>query len=106
MTPGRIAPQDAILLFDGVFLLRPELAPFWDYKIFVKVTFDTVFERAVERDQILFGASQVVLQRYATRYMPAQRRYLRECKPYLGADVVLVNDNFQAPDLHFNGMEG
>jgi uridine kinase len=106
MTPWQVAPPDAILLFDGVFLLRPELASIWDYKIFVKVTFDTVFERAVERDQVLFGASHIVEQRYSERYMPAQRRYLRECEPEVFADAVLVNDNFQAPDLHFSTADG
>ena len=106
MAPWQAAPLHAILLFDGVFLLRSELAPFWDYKIFVKVAFETVLERAVERDQNLFGSSQMVLQRYVKRYIPAQRRYLRECTPEILADVVFVNDNYEDPNFHFNSRDG
>ena len=32
--PARAAPPNAILLFDGVFLLRPELIEQWDFSIF------------------------------------------------------------------------
>ena len=35
--PQEEAPADAILIVDGVFLLRPELDAFWDYRIFVAV---------------------------------------------------------------------
>ena len=31
--PGQFAPADAVLLFDGVFLLRPELGGCWDYAV-------------------------------------------------------------------------
>jgi uridine kinase len=32
-----VAPDDAVLLFDGVFLLRPELFGGWDLRVFVAV---------------------------------------------------------------------
>ena len=37
--PVTTAPADAVLLFDGVFLLRPELIDRWDLRIFVSATF-------------------------------------------------------------------
>src|SRR5205085_6534089 len=38
-TKEEVAPLNAILLFDGVFLLRPELEDMWDYRIFINVDF-------------------------------------------------------------------
>ncbi len=38
--PSAIAPGDAVLIFDGVFLLRPELVESWDITVFVSVGFD------------------------------------------------------------------
>ncbi len=35
---AKTASDNAILIFDGVFLLRPELNPFWDFRIFVNVS--------------------------------------------------------------------
>ncbi len=37
--PVMTAPADAVLLFDGVFLLRPELIDRWDLRIFVSAAF-------------------------------------------------------------------
>ncbi|MBO0797154.1 MAG: hypothetical protein J2P36_40260, partial [Ktedonobacteraceae bacterium] len=40
LTREEHAPLNAVLLLDGVFLLRPELASLWDYRIFVHVDFE------------------------------------------------------------------
>lgn len=74
--PWLTAPAGSLLLFDGVFLLRPELLPYWDASIFVHVTFAEVLRRALRRDRELFGGEVVVEERYRRRYFPAQRRYL------------------------------
>jgi uridine kinase len=36
--------HNAILLFDGVFLLRPELDTLWDYRVFVSVDFEIALQ--------------------------------------------------------------
>src|SRR5206468_12186993 len=41
-----VAAVDAVLLFDGVFLLRPELAEAWDLRIFVVVRPEESLRRA------------------------------------------------------------
>jgi uridine kinase len=96
--PVQVTP-DAILLFDGVFLQRPELAGCWDFVIFVEVSFETVLRRAVERDRELFGSPQVVIERYQKRYIPAQRMYLAECHPAQHADIVVINDDPIHPEI-------
>jgi hypothetical protein len=37
--PLLLAPPDAVLVFDGVFLLRPQLNNAWDLRIFLEVDF-------------------------------------------------------------------
>lgn len=48
--PITTAAEDAVLLFDGVFLLRPELTDRWDLSIFVSVTFERTLDRAQKPD--------------------------------------------------------
>jgi len=50
-----LADRRAILLFDGVFLMRPELRRYWDFAIVVKAEFAVTIERAMTRDLPLFG---------------------------------------------------
>lgn len=86
-----VATEDAILLLDGVFLLRPELDDQWDYRVFVDVPFEVTLARATRRDLALFGAAEAVIARYERRYIPGQRLYLREARPRERADVVVEN---------------
>ena len=91
------AAPNTILVFDGVFLQRPELADAWDYTIFVQVEVETILARAVQRDRDLFGDAQAVIERYQARYLPAQQRYLAEHRPNGKADVVVGNDDVENP---------
>src|SRR5687767_5811224 len=49
--PVAAAPAGAVLLFDGVFLMRPELMDRWDLRIFVSVALEDTVERAVIRER-------------------------------------------------------
>ena len=44
--PAATAAADAVLLLDGVFLLRPELIDRWDLSIFVSAAFEQILDRA------------------------------------------------------------
>lgn len=87
------APPDAVLLFDGVFLLRPELYALWDYRIFVRVDFEVALQRAMIRDRELFGSSEAVRERYLQRYIPGQQLYFQAVNPQKLADVVVENND-------------
>jgi uridine kinase len=91
--------EDAVLLFDGVFLLRPELADHWDLRIFVSVDLDETVRRALRRDLALFGSAAEVERRYRTRYLPAQKLYLAATRPLDVADVIVFNDDPAEPQL-------
>jgi uridine kinase len=90
--PLEDAASDAVLLFDGVFLLIPDLRPYWDFSIFVRASFETTIARAEVRDRQLFGTAALVRQRYEQRYVPGQRLYLAEAQPDRHASVIVDND--------------
>jgi len=95
----RTADRRAVLLFDGVFLLRPELEQFWDFKVFVKTSFASALERVMIRDASMFGSRDAARDRYLTRYQPGQRLYLAESMPEQSADAVIINDDLARPRL-------
>ena len=99
MTEEELAPEDAILLFDGVFLLRPEINDQWDYRIFVEVPFAVTVERAILRDIDLFGSAEATRARYEERYIPGQEIYLKSVDPLRRAQAIVQNENPEHPVL-------
>lgn len=95
------APANTLLLFDGVFLLRPELMALWDYRIFVNVDADVALQRAIQRDVSLFGSPEAVQSRYLQRYIPGQRLYFQVARPQQVADVLVDNNDPAHPKLIF-----
>src|SRR5262245_47100436 len=95
----RAASENAVLVFDGVFLLRPELNRHWDFRIFVNVSIEIAKERAVRRDSMWMGGVSEARRRYEMRYYPGQRIYMEECDPMSLADVVVGNDDPMSPTL-------
>ncbi|HKQ76586.1 MAG TPA: uridine kinase [Blastocatellia bacterium] len=93
------APENSILVFDGVFLLRPELNRYWDFRIFVNASIEVAKERAIRRDSGWMGGETEAKHRYETRYYPGQRIYIDECDPMSLADVIVGNDDPTAPTL-------
>jgi uridine kinase len=89
--PPQSAPSEAVLLFDGIFLLRPELDDAWDYRIFVEVSPETSGRRGTARDR--------TEERYRARYLPAQRWYLQTVDPMSRADLRVVNEDPFSPVL-------
>ena len=98
--PLEDAARDAVLLFDGVFLLIPDLRPYWDFSIFMRASFETTMARAERRDQQLFGTPAQVRQRYGQRYIPGQRLYLVEAQPERHASLIVDNNDLNRPVLH------
>jgi uridine kinase len=95
--PVTTAPADAVLLFDGVFLLRPELIDRWDLRIFVSAEFEETLDRARTRDQALYGSTTEVERRFRNRYIPAQLLYFDTAHPTDHADIIVHNDEPQQP---------
>ena len=94
--PVTAAPADAVLLFDGVFLMRPELLDRWDLRIFVSTTFQETVARATVREQATSSVAEVE-RRWRERYIPSQELYLARVRPTEHADIVVHNDQLQQP---------
>ena len=94
-----VAAPDAALVMDGVFLLRPELADLWDFRILVEVPFAVALERAERRDAALFGSVEAVRARYLKRYIPGQQLYFEEARPRERADAIVRNEDPAHPIL-------
>jgi uridine kinase len=95
--PLETASPDSVLIFDGVFLHRPELRAHWDFSIFLRADFAVSVGRAEQRDLELFGSISEIRRRYQMRYLPGQRLYLAECQPEQLASIVVNNDDPQRP---------
>ena len=90
---------NSIVLFDGIFLHRPELIEFWDFTIFIDVEFGETIRRARERDRYLFGTAEEVEKIYRDRYIPGQNIYLHSAEPASKANVVFYNNDIQYPSF-------
>jgi len=97
--PTQTALPDAILLLDGIFLLRPELFSFWDLTIYLHADFDRSFSRGVARDTNLYGSKEEVSRRYQRRYIPGQKLYMAEAHPQDRADILIDNTHLDSPRI-------
>lgn len=97
--PPRAATDDTILIVDGTFLQRPELAGGWDYVVFVKTSEADAERRGLGRDTEKLGGEQVARKLYAERYRPAFSLYERLCQPETKADIVIDNTDLDHPLL-------
>jgi uridine kinase len=95
--PTTTASADAVLLLDGVFLLRPELIGRWDLSIFVSAAFEQILDRARIRDLARLGSTAEVERRFRTRYIPAQQLYFATARPADHADIIVHNDEPRRP---------
>lgn len=91
--------KNALIIFDGVFLLRKEIDKFWDIKIFLDITFNEVLKRATKRDKYLFAEEKLLLDKYRERYIPGQKIYLEEENPKQKADIVIKYDDYENPEI-------
>jgi uridine kinase len=93
----RQLPERAALLFDGVFLLRPELLNHWDVRVYLHVPEEVTLSRALVRDLALFKDERALRHRYERRYLPGQSLYRDSASPMKTADVVLDNSDWHDP---------
>lgn len=91
------APADLVLVVDGTFLQRAELAGCWDVVVFVDTGFSVAEDRGARRDAAAFGSEDAARAAFRARYHAACRRYVAEVGPAASADVVLHNDDLAHP---------
>ena len=95
-SPIRVAHPPSILLFDGIFLHRPEIAGYWDYSIFLQVDRREALRRCNARDDAADGSDDPADPRNR-RYVNGQAIYLAQCRPSMQATRVIDNDDLARP---------
>ncbi|MEU7004875.1 cytidylate kinase family protein, partial [Nonomuraea sp. NPDC046570] len=97
--PTTTATEHAVLLFDGVFLMRPELIDWWDLRIFMSVDFEQTIDRALTRGMALAGSADAaeIERSWRDRYIPSQQLYFATARPTDHADIIVYNDQLQRP---------
>jgi uridine kinase len=85
--------RDTIVIFEGVFIFRKELAPYLDYKVFLEIPIDECKKRARVRDL------QASVEKYDVKYIPAQLKYLSEYPPRRTADIIIDNTDWEYPKI-------
>src|SRR5262245_32597978 len=84
-----VVPVGAVLVVDGVFLLRRELADWWERSVFVFAPPEVTLQRARIRDADALGGVAEVERRYRGRYIPGQALYFARERPHERATFVL-----------------
>lgn len=91
--PWQQAPVDAVLVLDGMFLHRDELAGVWDVSVLLDVPFEETCRRMAVRD----GTDPDPGAASMRRYVEGQRRYLARHHPAERATVVVDNADVTDP---------
>ncbi|RKR86184.1 uridine kinase [Micromonospora pisi] len=94
--PVTTATADTVLLFDGVFLMRPELIDRWDLRIFVSTELEKTVDRAVIRERRVSSRAEIE-RRWRERYIPSQQFYFAAVRPTDRVDIIVHNDDPQEP---------
>lgn len=87
------APADAVLVVDGLFLLRPELRDVWNWSVWLDVPLDVAFGRMARRD----GSDPDPLVASNARYRAGFDLYLQDGDPCGRASVILDNTDPRQP---------
>jgi uridine kinase len=90
-----VVPESGVLIVDGVFAQRPELAGSWDLVVYVDMPDDVRVCRMAARD----GLSPEPDHPEQQRYLDAQRLYRDACRPRESADIVVDNTDLERPIL-------
>ncbi|WP_204354820.1 uridine kinase [Mycolicibacterium llatzerense] len=94
----RTAAPGTVLIVDGIFLHRNELAAIWDFSIFLDVPFIETARRMALRD----GTDPDPDHPSMRRYVEAQQRYFRECRPHERATMLIDNAAVCRPGVRGN----
>lgn len=99
-------PARAVLVVDGVFLLRPELRELWTLSVYLRVSPQETLRRAHRRDLQLFGSAEEINRRYLGRYLPGQALYRERADPEGRADILVDNERTDAPRIQRWSVQG
>lgn len=89
--------ERAILIFDGLFLHRPELRTYWDFSVFLDAPFDVTVPRGAARGSAYGDPDPYAFSNH--RYIEGNKIYFREAKPKDLASCVIDYSNLSNPRI-------
>jgi uridine kinase len=103
--PATVVPSSTVLVFDGLFLHRPELVAFWDLTVFLiadrrrAAAWDEYLHRDLPDDPAQRAAQIEARTSRARRprYVEGQAIYERLADPRSNAHLVIDNDDLACP---------
>ncbi|PGU39088.1 AAA family ATPase [Bacillus cereus] len=98
------AQNNMVLIVDGTFLLKKDVAHLFDYKIFVDTDFEIARKRGAKRETEAFGSYEEAEKMFLNRYHAACKMYIDKHNPKECADVVFRNSDFNDPVVVFKGI--
>lgn len=87
----------SIVIVEGVFLLMNRVRSYLDKIIFLQVADEELIRRGTVRDAELLGTD--VERRFREKYLPAQKMLFSAEPPEIHADIVVDNNDWQAPHV-------
>lgn len=94
LSPFLKAKSDSILLFNGIFINRPELRDYWDFSIYLDIGEDESIKRGLSRPEADPEKTKLL---YLNRYLPGQRIYHKESEPTKYVDIIIDNNDLENP---------
>ncbi|WP_214837276.1 kinase [Exiguobacterium sp. s36] len=82
-----IAPNTLVLI-EGIFLLRDEWRPYFDYIVYLDCPREVRYERVLNRDTYIGDLSER-LAKYERRYWPGEEHYIKTVDPQAQADQIV-----------------
>lgn len=86
-------PADAILLVDGLFLLRAELRGIWNFTVWLDAPDEVRRDRMIARD----GSHPSADEPLGQRYLGAQELYQQDAAPRAAASALIDNADYDHP---------
>lgn len=101
MQKTRHVPPNAVLIVEGIFLNRPQLAAFWHYSIYLHVSVETSLARNLERSNAANDLEKMkeIETKFFSRYRPGQELYILEANPAHKASMVIDNNDYLSPAI-------
>jgi Uridine kinase len=90
-----------IAIVEGVFLQHPALAADWDLVIWLNIDFETMVNRAKQRDVQWVGSVKIVEERYRRHWIPTHELYERITGAPSHAHAYIDNRNLEKPELYW-----
>jgi uridine kinase len=86
LTDTREIPQGGVVIVEGVYSSRRELAALYDMRLWVECPREQRLSRGLERD------GETARRRWVKDWMPSEDRYVEEHRPHESADAIVNGD--------------